>query len=280
MVKVVTDSTAQIEPEVAKRLGITVVPLRVRLGDETFREGVDITAEEFLHKLGRSSLMPSPHPPSVDEFRAIYERLSRTTDEILSIHVSSKLSRTCANASIAAQALLGRCEIAVVDSLSISMGLKILATTAAEAAARGWSLDEVVRLVRGMIPHIYVAFFAKSLEYLEREGRIDKAQALLGAMLNIKPFLVIEDGEIIPLEKVQSCDAAVEKLFEFVAEFSRIEQMAILQSTPELTAETKLLIEHLEMAFPGLQFPIMVYGPVLACHIGPEGMGVIVYEGI
>ena len=280
MVKVVTDSTAQIEPEVAKRLGITVVPLKVRLGDETFREGVDITAEEFLHKLGRSSLMPSTYPPSVDEFRAIYERLSRTTDEILSIHVSSKLSRTCANASIAAQALLGRCEIAVVDSLSISMGLKILATTAAEAAARGWSLDEVVRLVRGMIPHIYVAFFAKSLEYLEREGRIDKAQALLGAMLNIKPFLVIEDGEIIPLEKVQSCDAAVEKLFEFVAEFSRIEQMAILQSTPELTAETKLLIEHLEMAFPGLQFPIMVYGPVLACHIGPEGMGVIVYEGI
>ena len=280
MVKVVTDSTAQIEPEVAKRLGITVVPLRVRLGDETFREGVDITAEEFLHKLGRSSLMPSTHPPSVEDFRAVYERLSRTTDEILSIHVSSKLSRTCDNASIAAQALLGRCEIAVVDSLSISMGLKILATTAAEAAARGWSLDEVVRLVRGMIPHIYVAFFAKSLEYLEREGRIDKAQALLGAMLNIKPFLVIEDGEIIPLEKVQSCDAAVEKLFEFVAEFSRIEQMAILQSTPELTAETKLLIEHLEMAFPGLQFPIMVYGPVLACHIGPEGMGVIVYEGI
>jgi len=279
MVKVVTDSTAQIEPEVAKRLGITVVPLRVRLGDETFREGVDITAEGFLHKLGRSSLMPSTYPPSVGEFRAVYERLSRTTEEILSIHVSSKLSRTCANASAAAQTLLGRCEIAVVDSLSISMGLEILATTAAEAAAQGWSLDEIVRLVRGMIPHIYVAFFTKTLEYLEREGRIDKAQALVGTMLNIKPFLVIEDGEIIPLEKVQSCDAAVEKLFEFVAEFSHIERMAILQSTPELTAETKLLIERLEMAFPGVQFPIMVYGPVLACHIGPEGLGVIVYEG-
>ncbi len=279
MVKVVTDSTAQIEPEVAKRLGITVVPLTVRLGDETFREGVDITAEEFLHKLGRSSLMPSTHPPSVEDFRAVYERLSRTTEEILSIHVSSKLSRTCANASAAAQTLLGRCEIVVVDSLSISMGLEILATAAAEAAARGWSLDEIVRLVRGMIPHIYVAFFTKTLEYLEREGRIDKAQALLGTMLNIKPFLVIEDGEIIPLEKVQSCDAAVEKLFEFVAEFSHIERMAILQSTPELTAETKLLIERLEMAFPGVQFPIMVYGPVLACHIGPEGLGVIVYEG-
>jgi len=279
MVKVVTDSTAQIEPEVAKRLGITVVPLRVRLGDETFREGVDITAEGFLHKLGRSSLMPSTYPPSVGEFRAVYERLSRTTEEILSIHVSSKLSRTCANASAAAQTLLGRCEIAVVDSLGISMGLEILATTAAEAAAQGWSLDEIVRLVRGMVPHIYVAFFTKTLEYLEREGRIDKAQALVGTMLNIKPFLVIEDGEIIPLEKVQSCDAAVEKLFEFVAEFSHIERMAILQSTPELTAETKLLIERLEMAFPGVQFPIMVYGPVLACHIGPEGLGVIVYEG-
>ena len=279
-VKIVTDSTAQLETSVAKRLGITVVPLTVRLGDETFREGVDITAEEFFQKLDRSSEMPVAFPPSVEDFLAVYTQLSKTTDQIMSIHISSKLSQTCTRAMAASRALLGRCEITVVDSLTTSLGLGILATTAAQAAAKGQSLEEIEFLIRGMIPRIYIVFLAETLEYLERGGRIGRTQALLGTMLNIKPFLAIEDGEIIPMEKVRDRQGAVDKLFEFVAEFSYIEQMAILQSTPAPMEETKLLIERLEMIFPKIRPPILVYGPVLACHIGPNGLGVIVYEGL
>jgi len=278
-VRIVTDSTAQLEPSVAKRLGITVVPLTVRLGDETFREGVDITAEEFFQKLDRSPAMPVAFAPSVEDFQTVYTKLSKTTDQIISIHISSKLSETCSRASVASRALLGRCEITVIDSLTISLGLGILATAAAQAAAEGRSLDEIEFLIRGMIPHIYIVFLAETLEYLERGGRIGPAQALLGTMLNIKPFLAIEDGEIIPLEKVRNRESAVDKLFEFVAEFSHIEQMAILQSTPDPKEEAKLLIERLEMIFPKVKPPIMVYSPTLACHIGPNGLGVIVYEG-
>jgi len=278
-VKVVTDSTAYLEASVVKRLGITVVPLTVRLGDETFREGVDITAEEFFQKLDRSSAMPVAFPPSVEDFQAVYTRLSKTTDQIMSIHISSKLSQTCDRAAAASQALLGRCEITIVDSLTTSLGLGILTTAAAQAAAQGQSLEQIEFLIRGMIPRIYIVFLAETLEYLERKGCIGQAQALLGTMLGIKPFLAIEDGEIIPLEKVRTREDAVDKLFEFVGEFSQIEQMAIMQSTPEPIEETKLLIERLEMTFPKVKPPILVYGPVLACHIGPNGLGVIVYEG-
>ena len=279
-VKVVTDSTAYLEVSVAKRLGITIVPLTVCLGDETFREGVDITAEEFFQKLDRSSAMPVAFPPSVEDFQAVYAKLSKNTDQIISIHVSSKLSQTCNRAIVASQVLLGRCEITVVDSLTTSLGLGILATAAAQAAAKGQPLDEIEFLIRGMIPHIYIVFLAETLEYLERGGRIGQAQALLGTMLSIKPFLAIEDGEIIPMEKVRTRENAVDKLFEFVAEFSQIEQIAILQSTPEPIEETKLLIERLEIAFPKIKPPILVYGPVLSCHVGPNGLGVIVYEGL
>jgi DegV family protein with EDD domain len=278
-VKIVTDSTAYMEAGVAKRLGITVVPLTVRLGDETFQEGVDITAEEFFQKLDRSSAMPVAVPPSVGDFQAVYSTLSKTTDQIMSIHVSGKLSQTCNRATAASQAFLGRCQITVVDSLTTSLGLGILATAAAEAAAQGQSLEEIEFLIRGMIPRIYIVFLAETLEYLERKGRIGPAQALMGTMLNIKPFLAIEEGEIIPLEKVRDREGAVDKLFEFVGEFSQIEQMAILQSTPEPIAETKMLLERLETIFPKIKPPILVYGPMLACHVGPNGLGVIVYEG-
>jgi DegV family protein with EDD domain len=278
--KIVTDSTAYLEPSVVKRLGITVVPLTVRLGNETFLEGIDITAEEFFQKLDRSSAMPVSFPPSVEDFQAVYTKLSKTTDQIMSIHISSKLSQTYHRANVASRSLMGRCEITVVDSLTTSLGLGILATAAARAAAQGQPLDEIEFLIRGMIPRMYIAFLAGTLEYLKREGRISQAQALIGTMLNIKPFLIVDDGEIIPLEKVRTREQAVDKLFEFMDEFSQIEQAAILQSTPEPIKETKMLIERLETIFPKVQPPILVYGPVLACHVGPDGLGVIVYEGL
>ncbi len=279
-VKIVTDSTAYLEASEVRRLGITVVPLTVRLGEETFREGMDITAEEFFQKLDRSPAMPEAFPPSVEDFQAVYAKLSKTTDQIMSIHISNKLSQTCSRAVVASRFLLGRCQITVVDSLTTSLGLGILATAAAEAAAQGQSLEEIEFLIRGIIPRIYIVFLAETLEYLEREGRIGQTQALLGTMLNIKPFLAIEDGEIIPMEKVRTSEGAVDKLFEFVSEFSNIDQIAIMQSTPEPIEETKMLIERLELTFPKIKPPILVYGPVLACHIGPNGLGVIVYEGL
>jgi DegV family protein with EDD domain len=280
MVKVVTDSTAHLEPGVAEELGISIVPLNIHFGDEILRDGIDITAAEFFRRLERSPEIPTSSPPSRSTFEKVYSELSKTTDGIISIHISSKLSQTCAVANAVAAPFLGRCNIAIVDSLTTSLGLGILATAAAKAAAQGKSLDEIVRLLRGVIPHIYIVFFVETLDYLEREGYIGRAQAILGSMLGIKPLLIIEDGEIVPLEKVRTRLKAIDKLFEFVVEFPHIEQMAILQKSLVATEETLLLIERLEMVLPEMEFPIITYGSVLATHVGPNTMGVIVYEGM
>jgi len=277
-VAVVTDSTAYLEPGLAQELDITVVPLLVHLGEETLREGVDITSEAFFQRLEQGDGIPRTSPPSVQTFERVYASLHGRTDQILSIHISSRLSQTLYNARRGADSLLGRCSIAVVDSMTTSLGLGILARSAARAAQEGADLDEVVRLIRGMIPHIYIVFYVDQMDYLERGQRIGRAQAILGTMLNVKPILFVEDGEIIPLEKVRTHEKAVEKLFEFVAEFSDLREAAIVQRHATPTDETKLLLERLTQVFPHMQFPIIQYGPVLASHIGSSAMGVVVYE--
>jgi len=278
-VRVVTDSTAHLDPEVVEKLGITVLPMRIQIGAETLTDGPNFDKEMFFRQMARSSVPPRSVPLPVQVFEEIYEELNQTTDHIFSLHVSSSLSDAWAVARQAASRLLGRCEIAVVDSKTVSVGLGILVKAAAEAAAEGQSLGDVVRIIRGMIRRVYLVFFVETLDYLEREGRIRPAQALLGTMLNIKPFLTMEEGELIPMEKVRFRDKAVDKLFEFVAEFSSIEQIAILQSTPRPTEETRLLMERMDMTFPGLEVPIVVYGPTLASHLGLGALGVIVFEG-
>lgn len=277
-VAVVTDSTAYLEPGVVQDLDITVVPLYVHLGDETLRDGIDITPEAFFQRLDQGGLTPLTSPPSVETFEQVYADLHARTDEVLSMHLSGRLSQTLRNARRGAESLLGRCNIAVIDSLTTSLGLGILTKAAAEAAQQGANLDEVVRLVRGMIPHIYIVLYVDQMDYLERGRRVGRAQAILGTMLNIKPLLFIEDGEIIPLEKVRTHEKAIDKLFEFVAEFSELEQAAIVQRHTEPTEETSMLLERLEQLFPQIDFPIIQYGPVLASHIGPSAMGVVVYE--
>lgn len=276
-VMIVTDSNAHLAPDAAKRLGVHIVPHQIQIGKRIYREGIDLTAQSYFRKLAGSSTLPVDLPPAQADFDEVYNRLHRQTDQILSLHVSTQVNNTCAVARAAASNLLGRCQITIIDSQTVSIGLGILVETAATAAAAGARLDDVVRLVRGMVPHLYGVFFVETLDYLERSKRISKAQAILGTMLGIKPLLNIEDGEIIPLEKVHTRERAVEKLVEFVGEFSTIERMAIVQNN--FDAEAAMLVKHMAENLPGRQFPMYTYGPSLAAHLGPSAIGVMVYEG-
>ena len=277
-VKVVTDSTADLSPETAQRLGITVVPLNIHFGTETFRDGIDLTTREFFRKLHTSPLPPFTSPPSEESFYKAYAKLSRETDEAISIHISSRLSDTYRVASEVAESLLGQCRIMVMDSLTTSLALGNLAIAAAEAAQEGANLDEVVRLVRGMIPRLYLVFFVESLDYLERGGRLGRAQALLGTMLGIKPLLIIEEGEIQPLEKVRTRTNALEKLFEFITEFPHIEKMTLIKGIESAGMEE--LLQRIETAYPDKEIDVVTYGSALATYVGPGAMGVFVYEGM
>ncbi len=279
-VAIITDSTAYFEPGEAEKLGIHVVPLSIRLGSDQFLEGSEIDADELARRLEYGAPFPVSVPPDVATFEKLYADLHKQTDQILAIHISSRLSKTVRHSELGAEPLLGRCSIEVIDSMTSSLGLGILVKAAAKAANEGMPLDDIVRLVRGIIPHIYLVFYVETMEYLERGGRIGKAQAILGSMLNIKPILFMEDGDIIPLEKVRTTEKAIEKLFEFVAEFDDLVQTAIIQGSKHPNKDARNLQERLTLSFPNLDFPIIQYGPDLATRVGTNALGIVVYEGM
>lgn len=278
-VTIVTDGDAQLDPELTRRLEIMVLPLTVQVGETVYQDADGTFNEQLLARMSQDRIGATVIGPTADEFYQVYQDLTRMNHCVLSIHSSASLSPVLRNARMAATSFLGRCDIMVMDSQSSSLGLGILVREAALMAQAGLPLGEIVRRVRGMISRIYVVMFTDSLDYLERSGRISKSQCILGAMLGIKPFLSIEDGEIIPMEKVRSRDKGIDKLIEFAGEFTAIEEIAILQSTSYPTDETVLVRERLSEFFPNKTFPVLVYGPILAAHVGPDGLGLVAYEG-
>lgn len=277
-VHIVTDSAATIEPAVAKRLDVTIMPLTIRIGHEDYQDGVDLGHEELLLRMARDRIRPSIVSPTAEQFRRVYSHLAHRTDQIISLHSSASLSLVHREAQTAAREFLGRCDIVVMDSETLSLGLGILVQEAAQWANKSVPLIKIIRQIRGIIRRIYIVLITDTLDYLEHSRLISPAQAILGTMLGIKPFLAIEEGELIPMEKVRSRERAIDKLAEFVNEFSAIERMVILQSTPYPTEETKMLQERLKLIAPDKEHPILLYGPLLASHIGPDGMGLMVYE--
>ncbi len=278
-VRIVTDSSAHFpRPEVTQRHNIYVVPLLIHLGTQAFREGVDLEAADFFHLLERSSIRATLSAPSVDEFSAVYQRVHRDTDQILSLHMSRHMSKAWEHARAASQTLLGRCDIAVVDSRTTSVGLAILVELAAYLAEQGASLDEIVHVVRATLPHVYSVFYVNSLTYLRYNGLLSEAQTILGTMLSIKPFLTIEEGELIPMEKVRTQSQALDKLMEFVTEFIAPERLVILESSSRPTERARQIQERLSLEFPERPISTVLYGPSLATLIGPDGLGVVVHE--
>lgn len=278
-VTIVTDSATTIEPLVAKQLDVTILPLIVRIDGQDYQDGADLDHEGLLLRMARDRIHPHIVGPTADDFRRVYTRLTRSTDQIISLHSSASLSPLCQEAQKAADEFRGRCDIVVMDSETLSLGLDILIREATRLANASVTLNEILRQIRGLMRRIYIVLITDTLDYLEHSHLISPAQAILGTMLGIKPFLALEEGKIIPMEKVRSRERALDKLAEFASEFSNIEQMAILQSTPYPTDETKMLLERLALITPDRQFPIMLYGPLLASHIGPDATGLVVYEG-
>lgn len=278
-VRIVTDSAAHfLHADTIERYKIQVIPLQISLGAQTYQEGIDLDADDFFRLATNSPTPAVLSAPSIDTFATMYQRLNRETDQVLSLHSSRHMNATWSNALTASKTLLGRCEIAVIDSMTTSVGLAMLVETAAQIAESGANLEEVVHTVRAMLPHVYSVFYVDTLTYLQHNGLLSEAQSILGTMLDIKPFLTIEEGELIPMEKVRTQAQATDKLVEFVAEFSALEKLVILESTPYPTDRTRQLQDRLAAEFPGRSFPSMMYGPSLGTIIGPDAMGVVVYE--
>ena len=271
-VKVITDSTADLPPALAEELGITVVPLNVHFGTEVYRDGVEITADEFYRRLVTASRLPTTSQPTPGDFLSAYDEMGQTTDEIISVHISAKLSGTMNSATQAREEYGGESRIEIIDSLQGSMGLGMLAIAAAEAARRGGSLDDVVTETRAALPNVGFIGLVDTLEYLEKGGRIGKAQAFVGSLLRIKPLLTIRDGEAHPLERARTRAKGVDRICELVQTEMPLKDLAVVYTTtPD---EARALAQRLQSFLPQGEVILSQVGPVVGTYLGPGVLGV------
>jgi DegV family protein with EDD domain len=270
MVKVVTDSAADLPAGVAQELGITVVPLYVHFGQEVYRDGVDLEADEFYRRLPTSSQFPTTSAPGPGVFTEVYEGLVAQGHQVVSIHISSKLSATHQAAVTAIQEMEGK--VAVVDSLSVSLGIGLLAMAAARAAREGQGLEQVVSQVESAVPRTQIVFMVDTLEYLQKGGRIGRAQAFLGSVLNIKPILHIKEGEVHPLERARSRAKAVNRLCEMATARGPVEALGVIYTTTRQEADE--VVGRLAPLAAGKGVSLAQMGAVLGAHGGPGLLGV------
>jgi DegV family protein with EDD domain len=270
-VRVVTDSLANIPPEMVEELGITVVPTNVHFGQEVYRNGVDLTSEEFYLRLANSSILPTTSQPSVGIFEEVYRRLGRETGQIISLHIPALVSGTFNSAHTAAQALPDL-EIAVMDSSNISMALGWLVVKAARAAQQGKDLCEIVALAEETIPRLRLLAAVDTLEYAYRGGRLGKGKALMGTLLRVKPIVQILRGEVLPVENVRTRHKALQRLVELVAEKAPFEEVAVPHTNaPDVAQEVRGMLAAIH---PVDRIPITEAGPVLGAHAGPGAVGI------
>jgi DegV family protein with EDD domain len=265
--RVVTDSTADVLPEWRDRYGIEVVPLNVVFGNESFRDRVDLSDEEFFARLKVASKLPKTSAPAPGEFAAVYERLSHECDGIISIHLGGSLSGTIESARLAASTLEGF-PITVVDSESLTICVGFLCRVAAEAP----TLEEAVRRVQERVPGLRILALLDTLRYLEMGGRINRAQAMLGSVLDVKPIMGVSEGRIRPLDRVRTRRKALARLVELFRQDLPVEQVAVMHAQAPEEAED--LRARVQAELDGVSVVTSQIGPVLGTHIGPGAVGI------
>ncbi len=274
--RIVTDSASEIDPQVAADLGILVVPLQLHVRGETVADSAELRQPSFHEGLVRDKTVPQVVCPPMADFREVYARLIPEVDDIVSVHVSTLPCNTYRPAAEAASSLLGRARIEVVDAAFMSAGLGAIVTKAARAARDGADGTEVVRLVRGLIPHTYFAFYVDSLTVLRRSGALQQGDHPLPTSSSAKPLFVMEEGVIVQQFRVRKKGSALERLVDFVNEFLAFESVTIVHSglMPEVHDLREALAgnERLEAVHEH------IYGPAVAALLGPKALGVVVVE--
>ena len=271
-VKIVTDSTCDIPAELAEEYGITVVPVTVRFGTTSFLDGVELATDELYERLTSGGDLPTTSQPSIGEFLEVYERVGQDADGIVSIHVSAKLSGTYNSAMQASDQAEGDCPIDVVDTEQASMGIGLTVLAAAKAANEGASMDEVGVLVDSAVQRSSCMALLGTLEFLQKGGRIGKAQALVGTLLRIHPMIVLSEGEVLPLARPRTRRKGLQELKKACMQLGTLEALSIIHSTVPDEAEN--LAAELSGVLPDGVEPIVArFGPALGTYVGPKAIG-------
>jgi DegV family protein with EDD domain len=266
-IQVITDSTSDIPPEVAQELGIRVVPIYLRFGDKTYRDGVDIKSEEFYSKLESSPVHPATSQPNPEDFTGVYKEYCENIDGIVSIHISSRISGTFNSARMAQKTLKSQCPIEVIDSKYNSAGLGLVVIAAARLAQSGASLAEVVKEANRAINQVRMFGMFETMKYLARSGRVNKTIAAASRILHVMPLLTFNDGEIVRAGLVRTVTKGMDKIYEFVKNNIPISELTIVHS--KVAEQANELKQRLSEFIMDEIISIAELGAGLGVHGGP-----------
>ncbi len=269
-IALVTDSTCDLPESVVKDKNITVIPLNVHFGDETFLDGIDLQSNEFFEKLSTSEIHPQTSQPSVGRFVETYNDLLKKHDSILSLHISSKLSATY-NSALQAQKEIGNEKIKVIDSMNGTLGLGAIVHHIADLNQKGESFENLVKEAENIIPNAIFMGLVPTLEYLAKGGRIGKARAFMGSLLKIKPILSAVDGEIQSVGKARTLIKGMDFIVDEMKN-RKISKLFIVHANHEERAN--LLKEKTKDIVDPKDVIIAEFGPVVGTHLGPGAFGV------
>jgi DegV family protein with EDD domain len=273
-VAIVTDSTSDLPPELAGTRSITVIPLTLNFEGKALLDGVDIRPDEFYRRLPSAGTHPTTSQPSAGRFAEAFSSLLADHDAVVSIHISEKLSGTYESARQAAE-MTDPKRIRVIDSENVSMSLGLLALTASALASSGAGADAIEAKVLAMRRHVQTYFSVATLEFLRRGGRIGRASALLGSVLQVKPVLCIRDGLVTPLERVRTFERALNRIVELTREVDRGQGVCVIVGHADAEADAERIAGELDPIAETLM--IQPLGPVVGAHAGPGVVGVGCY---
>ncbi len=282
MIRVVTDSTGYLPPEIVAQHQIRVVPLNVHFPDgQVFQEGINLTNDEFYDKLSRCAGLPTTSQPAPALFQQVFEELTENGDQVICTVISSKMSGTYQSA-IEARRQLPNADIMVVDSLSVATGLGLLTITAAEMAAdESHSLEQIATRLEQMKHEIDVIFVVDTLEYLQKGGRIGTAAALVGTLLKVKPVLIVRDGIVQPVDKVRSRRKALQRLVDEFANRAgaadRTPQIFLLHA--QAADDMNEIADQLRNRLKCSRIMATEVGAIVGTHAGPGVVGGAICPG-
>ncbi len=273
-VAIVTDSTADLPSQLVKTRGITVVPLTLNFEGRSLLDGVEIRPSEFYRKLPNATTHPTTSQPSPGRFAEVYADLLNDHSEVVSIHISEKLSGTYASAVQGAE-MVDASRVHVIDSHLVSMSLGLLTLAATEMVTQGDDASAIARRVTDMREQVQTYFSVATLEFLRRGGRIGRASAMLGSVLQVKPVLCIRDGLVTPLERVRTFDRALSRVVELTREVDRGKGLCVIVGHADAESDAERVARELEPVTETLM--IQPLGPVVGAHAGPGVVGVGCY---
>ena len=266
-VQVITDSTSDMPEGLAKELGIRVVPIYLRFGSETYRDGVDITKDEFYSKLKSSPLHPATSQPNPEDFTNVYKEYCDSVEGIVSIHISTKISGTYNSATMAKKTLESHCPIKIIDSKLNSGGLGLVVAAAARRAKSEGSLSEVIDEANKAVDEVRMFGMFETMKYLARSGRVNKTIAAASRILNVMPLLTFHEGEIVRAGLVRAISKGAEKIYEFVKKNAPINELVIVHS--KVADQAEALKQRLKEFIQEEKIAIAELGAGLGVHGGP-----------